>query len=66
MHVCMDVLSCFCLLGLCGVDYYHKARLSRVWLWAVSAVQEDERLECCIVVPVKIFIMYYTTSLLQQ
>lgn len=25
--VCMDVLSCVRLLGLCGVDHYHEVQL---------------------------------------
>lgn len=67
MHacVCMDVLSCFCLLGLglCVVDCYHKAQLFWVTVWAVLALEEDKRWEFCVVILVKILIWYYVTSL---
>lgn len=41
-------------MGFCGVDYYQKALL----FLALSALEKDKRLECCVVVvPVKIFII---------
>lgn len=33
---------------------------------ALSALEEDKRLQCCVVVPVKILMMHYTTSLFWQ
>lgn len=61
VHGCVELFVCWGCVVLIIIIRHDCFGLGFV---AVSALEGDKRLECCVVVPVKILRMYYTTSLL--